>query len=245
MKQSPFPDETPQGLHVAIVMDEDYPEDRTWGLRQYWDDRHGPAFVSRVAEAATNLGIETLTLCSFPLGHWESSREDIGLSMERFLDNLCTELTPRADSNTRVRVIGRQDRLSPRVIDKIEALQYASKSKHSLTLCLAFDYSSREMLIEAVRHATIHTPPEKLACPDLGRSLGAVMGTGPSSPDVDLLIRTSGGHWLGDSLLWESAYAELFFTAKKWPEFTGKDLAEAIQEFHGRDRRFGNTVLAS
>ena len=71
------------------------------------------------------------------------------------------------------------------------------------------------------------------------------MGTGPSSPDVDLMIRASGGHWLGDSLLWESAYAELFFTAKKWPEFTGKDLAEAIQEFHRRDRRFGNTVLAS
>ena len=245
MKQSPFPDTSSHGLHVAIVMDEDHHKGRAWSIRQYWDHPRGSDFVSRLVETATSLGIETLTLCSFSSDRWESSAADIGPSMKRFLDNLYTGLTAPPDNDTYIQVIGRRDRFPAQVTDRIEELQNTGKSTHSLTLRLAFDCSSRQMLIEALRHAAKSIPLEKSGDPDLGSFLGEVMGTGQCSPDVDLMIRTGGDHWLGDCLLWESAYAELFFTPKKWLDFTGKDLAEAVREFHSRERRFGNIVLAS
>ena len=245
MKQSTFPDANSRGLHVAIVMDEDHHKGRAWSIRQYWSHPRGSAFVSRLIETASSLGIETLTLCSFSSDRWESSTADVGPLMMRFLDNLYTGPTAPPDSDTCIQVIGRRDRFPAQVNDRIKEFQNAGKSTHGLTLRLAFDCSSRQMLIEALRHAAASIPLEKSGHPDLGGFLGEVMGTGQCSPDVDLMIRTGGDHWLGDCLLWESAYAELFFTPKKWLDFTGKDLAEAVREFHGRERRFGNTVLAS
>jgi undecaprenyl diphosphate synthase len=192
-----------------------------------------------------SLGIDTLTLCSLSSNNWESSATDIGSSMKRFLDNLHAELAAPPDSDICIQVIGRLDRFPPQILDRIEKLQDVGKGTHGLTLRLAFDYSSRQMLIEALRHATVNIPLDKSGHHGLASFLGQAMNTGQSSPDVDLMIRTGGEHWLGDSLLWESAYAELFFTPTKWPNFTDKDLAEAIREFHSRERRFGNIVLAS
>ena len=247
MKQSAFPHTSSRGLHVAIVTDDDHHKAQPWGLRQYWGHPRGSSFVLSLVETAMSFGIDTLTLCSLSSDNWECSATgtDIAPSMKRFLDNLHAELAAPPDSDICIQVIGRRDRFPPQVLDRIEKLQDVGKGTHGLTLRLAFDYSGRQMLIEALRHAAVNIPLDKSGHPTLGSFLGQAMNTGQSSPDVDLMIRTGGEYWLGDSLLWESAYAELFFTPKKWPDFTDKDLAEAIREFHGRERRFGNIVLAS
>ena len=125
----------------------------------------------------------------------------------------------------RLEAIGRRDRLAAPLVALLEESETRTAGGAKMTLRLAIDYSSRSAIVEAARRLRATVTEERLS-----QALG---------PDVDLLIRTSGEQRLSDFLLWECAYAEMVFTSRKWPEFSREDLAEAVAEFHGRDRRFG------
>jgi undecaprenyl diphosphate synthase len=230
-------------LHVAIIMDGNGRWAVARGRRREWGHRRGAESVRKVVETAPDLGIGTLTLYAFSSDNWRRPAAEVGMLMrllERYLRRETAELKEKGVS---LRVIGRRDRLAPRIVRAIEWAEAETAAGRRLELRLAVDYSSRHALLEAVRG--VATAQGLVAeRPDLAAALGeATHGDGPS-PDVDLLIRTGGEQRLSDFLLWECAYAELLFTPTMWPDFTGEDLAAAMQDFAGRDRRFGNVKLA-
>jgi undecaprenyl diphosphate synthase len=160
--------------------------------------------------------------------------------LERYLRKEAAELKR---NGVALRVIGRRDRLAPKIVQAIEWAEAETAGGERLDLRLAVDYSSRHALLEAVRHAA---SAQGLAAdrPDLAAELGrATHAEGPST-DVDLLIRTGGERRLSDFLLWECAYAELLFTPTMWPDYTGENLAAAMSDYAARDRRFGKVKLA-
>jgi undecaprenyl diphosphate synthase len=231
------------GLHVAIIMDGNGRWATARGRRREWGHRRGAESVRSVLRAASNLGIGTLTLYAFSSDNWSRPTAEVGLLMrllERYLRKETAELK---ENGVRLRVIGRRDRLAAKIVDAIEWAEAETEGGQRIELRLAIDYSSRHALLQAVRQAAQREglPADR---PDLAAELGRAMHSGGPARDVDLLIRTGGEQRLSDFLLWECAYAELLFTPKMWPEYTGEDLGAALDEFAGRDRRFGNVQLA-
>ena len=142
----------------------------------------------------------------------------------------------------RIRIIGRRDRIPPSLVSAIELAERATTAGRKLDLRIALDYSSRDAILRA---ACWMLSSLEVSQREFARRLGEVTNAGGPVPDVDLLIRTGGEHRLSDFMLWECAYAELFFTPCMWPDFDAKDLAEALDDFLGRERRFGRLPEAA
>jgi len=211
-------------MHVAIIMDGNGRWANARGLPRVAGHRVGVEAVRRAVEAAPGLGIKVLTLYAFSADNWRRPPREVSALM-RLLGHYLTQETARCIANgVRLEAIGRRDRLPSSVVRMIEEAEHKTAAGTKLRLRLAIDYSARRAIQEAASQVSGKGPEE------WSKLLG---------PDVDLLIRTSGEQRLSDFLLWESAYAEIVFTQRMWPEFGPDDLAEAVAEFHRRDRRFG------
>lgn len=196
----------------------------------------GAEAVRSAVEAAPGLGITTLTLYAFSADNWRRPPSEVDHLMRLFRSYLRMECDRCVDSGVRVSVIGRRDRLSRSLAAAIETAEARTRSCGRLHLRLAVDYSARDALVVAAVSLPWGAPLTRAHFDAaLARAVNAPAGT----PDVDLLIRTGGERRLSDFLLWESAYAELVFTDRLWPDFTAEDLADAVREFGGRERRFG------
>ena len=228
-------------LHVAIIMDGNGRWALARGRRREWGHRHGAKAVRRVVQAAPDLGVGVLTLYAFSSDNWQRPEREVRLLMRLFRRYLHTEIEELAANGVRLQVVGRRDRLDPNLVRSIEAAEAATAAGRRLLLRLAVDYSSRDLLMEALRRAE---QPDALDCDEMSRLLGQAMHADGPAPDVDLLIRTGGEQRLSDFLLWECAYAELAFTPRMWPDFGGEDMAAALAEFRSRDRRFGRVRAA-
>ena len=156
--------------------------------------------------------------------------------LQKYLDSECEHLT---DSGVRLSVIGRRDRIPGSLRRSIAHVEERTSEGTSLHLRVAMDYSARDALLAAAGRVAKGIPPTREA---FERSLSEAIHAPSGTRDVDLLIRTGGEQRLSDFLLWESAYAELYFTDVMWPEFTGADLAAAVQAFSARDRRYGGIL---
>jgi undecaprenyl diphosphate synthase len=243
MEQSALSEPEARGLHVAIIMDGNGRWATARGRRREWGHRRGAESVRKVVEAAPGLGIRTLTLYAFSADNWKRPEREVRLLMRLFERYLKKEVAELTQSGVQLHVVGRRDRLAPHLVASIERAEAETASGRRLTLRLAVDYSSRHMLLEAVRRAA-QAPGGELARPDLAALLGEAMHDAGPSHDVDLLVRTGGERRLSDFLLWECAYAELLFTPVMWPDYDGVQLAEAVRDFHARDRRFGSVAKA-
>ena len=211
-------------LHVAIIMDGNGRWALARGLPRVAGHQAGAEAVRRAVEAAPPLGIGTLTLFAFSADNWRRPPEEVSALMALFVQFLEEETTECVEQGLRLEVIGRRDRLDPAVRAAIARAEALTASGSRLRLRLAVDYSGRDAILAAVRGlATLSR-----------ESLAGALG-----PAVDLLIRTGGERRLSDFLLWECAYAELVFSRRMWPDFTAEDLAGAVREFRGRERRFG------
>ena len=230
----------PTGLHVAIIMDGNGRWAQARGLPRVAGHRAGVEAVRRVVRAAPGLGISTLTLYAFSADNWQRPQPEVTTLMRLMHEYLLTETHPWAAHGIRVSVIGRRDRLSRGLREVIEAAEVATGQGGALHLRLAVDYSAREAIFRA---ACRFYKVTELSRDSFARVLGEVNHDGAA--DVDLLIRTGGEQRLSDFLLWESAYAELIFTPRMWPEFGAEDLDEAIAEFRARERRFGRVPDAA
>ena len=197
-------------LHAAIIMDGNGRWATGRGLPRIAGHRAGADAVRRTVEAAPDTGIGILTLYAFSADNWRRPPAEVSALMD-LLDLYLRKETRRClENGVRLEVIGRRDRLDPRLVAAIERTEAATARGATLTLRVAVDYSARE----------------------------AIRG-GKIGPDVDLLIRTGGEQRLSDFLLWECAYAELIFCKRMWPDFDEHDLASAVREFQSRERRFG------
>ena len=229
-----------RGMHAALIMDGNGRWATLRGLPRVAGHREGAHAVRRVVEAAPGLGIGTLTLYAFSSDNWGRPPREVSALMRLFRAYLASETARCVETGVRLRVIGRRDRLGGALLRQIEAAEAATKEGDRLLLRIAIDYSARDALLRAAALAAgQETDREGFAA-----LLGRAMGGGDPAPDVDLLIRTGGEQRLSDFLLWECAYAELYFTPRTWPDFGAAALAEAVDWFHARDRRFGKLKTA-
>jgi undecaprenyl diphosphate synthase len=218
---------------VGVIMDGNGRWALRRGLPRSVGHHAGVDAIRRVVEAAPGLGIGTLSLFAFSSDNWARPAEEVQVLMALFDRFLRDEAGPLQSHDVRLSVIGRRDRLPPEVRSAIAAAEVLTARGTRLHLRVAIDYSSRDAILEAARLGRRDDATRERFAIRLGEIHGA------PAPDVDLLIRTGGEQRLSDFLLWESAYAELFFTARMWPDFHGDDLAAAVAEFRGRERRFG------
>jgi undecaprenyl diphosphate synthase len=213
------------GLHVAIIMDGNGRWAARRGMPRVAGHRAGANAVRRTVETAPDLDISVLTLYAFSEDNWSRPQREVSALM-KLLGRYLIQETDRCIANgVLLTAIGRRDRLPAPLIALLEESERKTAHGRRLLLRLAIDYSSRQAILDAARRAHANVSEEQFS---------ALVG-----PDVDLLIRTSGEQRLSDFLLWECAYAEMVFTSRMWPDFSPADLAQAVSEFHSRERRFG------
>jgi undecaprenyl diphosphate synthase len=223
------------GLHVALIMDGNGRWASMRGLPRVAGHREGAHAVRRVVESSPGLGIRTLTLYAFSSDNWGRPPREVSALMRLFRAYLASETARCVENGVRLRVIGRRDRLGDALRRQIEAAETATADGDRLTLRIAIDYSARDAMVRAAALAAGREPSRD----EFAALLGRAIGESEPAPDVDLLVRTGGEQRLSDFLLWECAYAELYFTPRMWPEFGPAALGEAVEWFAGRERRFG------
>ncbi|HSU13890.1 di-trans,poly-cis-decaprenylcistransferase [Longimicrobium sp.] len=229
------------GLHAAVIMDGNGRWATARGLPRVAGHRAGARAVRRVVEAAPGLGIATLTLYAFSSDNWQRPPREVGALMRLFRSYLASETAKLIENGVRLTVIGRRDRLPDVLARAIAGAEEATAGGHRLHLRLAIDYSARDALVRAAALAA----GREVERGEFAALLGTAAGAAEPAPDVDLLIRSGGEQRLSDFLLWECAYAELYFTPRQWPDFDAAALAEAVAEFHHRERRFGRVMEKS
>jgi undecaprenyl diphosphate synthase len=227
-------------LHVAIIMDGNGRWAAARGLPRTAGHREGSRAVERVVEAAAGLGIGTLTLFAFSTDNWKRPASEVRALLRLLRSALASQRGQLVTNGVRLSVIGRRDRLPRPLVGAIARAERATARGRILHLRVAIDYSARDAIVEAARCLG---PEDRLNRLRFAERLGQASGDA-GAPDVDLLIRTGGEQRLSDFLLWESAYAELVFTPRMWPDFGADDLRDALDEFTRRERRFGGVARA-
>ena len=223
-------------LHVALVMDGNGRWGTRRGLGRSAGHRAGAKALERIVEAAPEHGIDVLTLYAFSADNWCRPRAEVQALMGLLRAYVRSQASRCVENGVRVTVIGRRDRLDAPVVRAIEHAERTTRGGRRLQLRIAVDYSARESIARAaIEWARSASPTVE----SLGRAIAHGVPGEPPAPDVDLLIRTGGEQRLSDFLLWECAYAELYFTDRLWPDFGPVDLGVALAEFRRRERRFG------
>lgn len=230
------------GLHLAIIMDGNGRWATRRGLPRTAGHQAGSRTVRSVVEAAPAVGVTTLTLYAFSSDNWRRPPAEVGRLMSLFATALRRETGRCVRHGVRLSVIGRRDRLPATLAQGIEAAELATRSGGRLHLRVAVDYSAREVLARAAGRLSAEGEVSPAA---LAAAIASAQHEAQPSPAVDLLIRTGGDQRLSDFLLWECAYAELYFTPTLWPDFSEADLREAVAEYHRRERRFGGVAVAA
>jgi undecaprenyl diphosphate synthase len=232
------------GLHVAIIMDGNGRWATRRGLPRVAGHRAGVAAAQRIVEHAPDAGIRQLTLYAFSSDNWRRPASEVKSIFWLLRASLRLETERLRQRDARLEVIGRRDRLPSLVLREIDRAERVTAAGRRLHLRVAIDYSSRDAIARAAAGAAAAFAKQGPPAPDL---LGpwVMQALIAQSGEVDLLIRTGGEKRLSDFLLWESAYAELVFTDRMWPDFDAADLDAALEEFRGRERRFGGVSEAA
>ncbi|MGA8841915.1 MAG: isoprenyl transferase [Candidatus Aquilonibacter sp.] len=225
--------------HVAIIMDGNRRWARERGLPALEGHRRGIVALRRVTQAASDLGIEIVTVYGFSTENWRRDAAEID-----FLFDLCvyfakSELAELQRKNVRVRIIGDWQALPERSRDALDSLRAWTASNTGLILNLAVNYSSRSELERAVRAIATDVRSGKLSPEHIDDALISSYLYTAGVPDPDLLIRPGGEQRLSNFLLYQAAYSELIMSDVYWPDFSGEHLAQAVRDFAQRQRRFG------
>jgi undecaprenyl diphosphate synthase len=230
------------GIHVAIIMDGNGRWANARGRPRTAGHIAGARVVRKIVEAAPDCGIGMLTLYAFSADNWARPSREVALLMRLFRRYLVAETDRCVTNDVRMRIIGRRDRIPAELLRAIHAAEEATRHGTRLDLRIAVDYSARDAMVRA---AALLRGCDRITREDLAQAMCEVDHWTGEPRDVDLLIRTGGEQRLSDFLLWECAYAELYFTDRRWPDFSAVDLEHAVKEFHSRERRFGTVPEAA
>ena len=227
--------------HLAIIMDGNGRWAKKQGLIRAIGHENGTKSVRITVETCAKLGIENLTLYAFSTENWNRPKLEVETLMKLLISSLKKELKTLVDNNIRLNSIGNLDRL-PKSAQK-ELLEVIEKTKNNtrMVLTLALNYGAREEMLNAVKIISDKVKNNIISIDTIDESIINQHLYTQNLPDVDLLIRTSGEHRISNFLLWQIAYAELYFTEVLWPDFKEEDLYEAIISYQKRERRFGKT----
>ncbi|AXB58997.1 isoprenyl transferase [Flavobacterium fluviale] len=234
-------DHTNLPKHLAIIMDGNGRWAKQQGFLRAFGHENGTKSVKEIIKTSAKLGIEYLTLYAFSTENWNRPKLEVQALMKILINSLKKELGTLQENNIRLNAIGNLDKL-PKTAQK-ELLDVMEKTKNNsrLTLTLALSYGSREELVNAVKAISDKVKNNIISIDTIDDSIINEHLYTQNLPDVDLLIRTSGEHRISNFLLWQIAYAELYFTNVLWPDFKDQDLYEAIISYQKRERRFGKT----
>jgi len=227
--------------HIAIIMDgngrwaQEQGQDRLFGHYQ------GVISVRKVVEAATEIGIQYLTLYAFSTENWERPQEEVTGLMTLFVDTIAKEVPDLHKNNIKLRFIGNLNLLPPHAKQALENATAQTAQNTGLTLIVALSYSSRWELVEATKNIATKVQKGDLQVDQITEATLSESLATKDFPDPELMIRTSGEYRISNFLLYQLAYAELYFSDIRWPEFRKEDLVKAIVEFQSRERRFGKT----
>ena len=203
--------------------------------------RQGVETVHNITVAATQLGIEYLTLYTFSTENWNRPKEEVDALMTLLVDTIAKETPTLMENNVRLETIGDIDRLPEGTKQKFLGCIEQTSHNTGLTMVLALSYSARWEITEAMREAVRRAQNGELRAEEVNEQLVSSLMTTAAIPDPDLLIRTSGEYRISNFLLWQLAYSELYFSDCLWPEFTEEELYKAIVDYQKRERRFGKT----
>ncbi len=228
--------------HIAIIMDGNGRWAKSRGLPRIAGHREGAKSVRKIIKKSSKIGVEYLTLYSFSIENWKRSDSEISGLMGLLRRYLKSEIVELHGNNVRFKVIGVRDNLDNDIVRLIEDAENMTERNTGLTLILALSYGGRQEIVAAVRNIAKSAELGLIKSAAVDADVFAAYLDTAGIPDPDLLIRTSGEQRISNFLLWQLAYAELYFTNKFWPEFNEDDLIMAIENFQNRDRRFGATA---
>lgn len=225
--------------HIAIIMDGNGRWAKKKGKPRTFGHRHGVTSVRETAEAAAEIGVKYLTLYAFSTENWKRPKLEIDALMHLLLSTIDSELRTLNDNNIRLNAIGDLSSLPKKIRERLFSAIENTAGNDRMTLTLALSYSSRWEIAEAARRMAKDCETGKINIGDISEEAFSDYLNTSSIPDPELLIRTSGENRISNFLLWQIAYAELYFTPKLWPDFRKDDLYEAICDYQSRERRFG------
>lgn len=220
-------------MHVAIIMDGNGRWAKERGLPRIEGHRRGALKVEKVVEWASNLGVDYLTLYAFSTENWKRPVEEVSFLFKLFVDFMKSKVEKMKKEGVRIRIMGSRERLPEEVLRVWDWIEDETKEGKKITTVIALNYGGRREIVDAVKK--ILESGEKNVDEETFRRYLYL----PDVPDPDLVIRTSGELRISNFLLWQIAYSELYFTEKYWPDFEKEDLIKAIEDFKGRNRRFG------
>ncbi|MEY2800153.1 MAG: hypothetical protein RI934_1141 [Bacteroidota bacterium] len=227
--------------HVAIIMDGNGRWAKEKGKLRVFGHQNGVKAVRDTVEAAAELGVQNLTLYAFSTENWNRPKLEVSALMELLVATISKETKTLMENNIRLNAIGDLSQLPKNCYNELQVAMEKTKGNSRMTLHLALSYSARWEITNAVKLITDKVKQETLSIADINEETISAHLTTKDFPDPELLIRTSGEHRISNFLLWQIAYAELYFTDKLWPDFRREDLYEAIVDFQNRERRFGKT----
>jgi undecaprenyl diphosphate synthase len=227
--------------HLAIIMDGNGRWAKQQGLLRAFGHENGTKSVKATVESCAKIGIENLTLYAFSTENWNRPKLEVDTLMRLLISSLKKEFETLQKNSIRLNCIGAIELLPSKA--KKELLDVIDKTKNNtrMTLTLALSYGAREELLNAVKNISNKVKNNIISIDAIDESIINQHLYTHNLPDVDLLIRTSGEHRISNFLLWQIAYAELYFTDILWPDFKENDLYEAIISYQKRERRFGKT----
>ncbi|BBM64030.1 MULTISPECIES: isoprenyl transferase [Vibrio] len=234
-----FSDSLPK--HIAIIMDGNGRWAKSKGKPRVFGHKKGVNAVRKTIAAASKLGIDAVTLFAFSSENWRRPEEEVGLLMELFISVLSSEVKKLHKNNLRLRVIGDISRFSDRLRGKIAEAEALTESNTGMVINIAANYGGKWDITEAAKALASKARNGEIRIEDINEQLITQHLTMADLPEVDLLIRTSGECRISNFMLWQMAYAEMYFTEEYWPDFDEDSLVEAVTWFINRERRFGCT----
>ncbi len=236
-KELIIPERVPN--HIAIILDGNGRWAKKRLLPRSMGHRKGAFNISDVANAARDLGVKYLTVFCFSTENWKRPQDEVDFIMTEPIKEIKKYYEKIANSNIKIKIIGRRDRLSKDFLDMVNSIEDATKDHEALTLTLCIDYGSYDEITTAVKEIACEVKNGNLNIDDINENTITNHLFTKDLPQLDLLIRTSGELRISNFLLWQLAYAELYFTDTLWPDFDKKELEKAIINYQSRDRRFG------
>ena len=225
--------------HIAVIMDGNGRWAKHHGKPRVFGHRNGVRAVREVTEAAAELGIEDLTLYAFSTENWNRPALEVGALMKLLVETLHKEVSTLNKNNIRLEAIGDLSKLPENTHKALLNGIESTRNNTRMTLVLALNYSAKSEIVEAARTLAARAQRGEIKADEIDEKMFAGALSTRQIPDPELLIRTSGESRLSNFLLWQLAYAELYFTPVFWPDFRKEHLYEAILNFQNRERRFG------
>ena len=227
--------------HIAIIMDGNVRWAKSKGLLRNIGHQNGAKTVKEVVETCAKINVKYLTLYAFSTENWNRPKLEVELLMKLLISSLKKEVKTLQKNNIKLSTIGNLNSLPTKVAKELKDVIEKTKDNNRLTLTLALSYGSREELIKTIKEISLKVKNNLISPENIDKSVINNHLYDHYLPDVDLLIRTSGEQRISNFLLWEIAYAELFFSDTLWPDFNKENLFEAILNYQNRERRFGKT----